>query len=361
QNTGGNPNFRYVDHRYTFDAARRVTQEVQHNVDAAGNATDTLISSFGYDAANNRVFWNNAGTPVTYVFDANARAVTGNFIAGGTAPHQAWTYDAIGTVLTFRTLENGTQKSATTNTYNDANRTVSTVTETAGKDTQTTTRSYDRSLRITQTVLRQGGKTFNYNHSYFGDGREKSIVAFGDAHANSTSTYDPDKVRSSVNLGQGDGQDRPEIKNFTPDNEGHIDSQFHDDGKSATREVREYLYANGNPWAETGNGVDGVKQVFIDSDKYALIQNLGDTFPGSVLTSPTRLADSLMAIASQMYGTPPLWFVIADANGLDPNARLEAGRTLIIPNSVKTGTITAENHVVYSESEVVGSTLPNLK
>ena len=361
QNTGGNPNFRYVDHRYTFDAARRVTREVQATVDAQGNAGETPISEFGYDAANNRIRWNNAGTEITYVFDANARAVSGDFNAGGVLTHQAWTYDAIGNVLTFRTLENGSQKSATTNTYNDANRTLSTVTETAGKDTQTTSRSYDRSLRITQTVLRQGGKTFNYNHSYFGDGREKSIVAFGDANGNSTSTYDANKIRSSVNLGQGDGQDRPEIKNFTPDNEGHLVSQFHDDGKSGTREVREYLYANGNPWGETGNGVDGVKQVFIDSGNYALIQNLGDTFPGGVLTYTTREGDSLMAIASQMYGNPSLWFVIADANGLDANARLEAGKTLTIPNSVKTGTITAENHKVYSESEIVGSTLPNLK
>src|SRR6185369_7828146 len=361
QNTGGNPSFRFVDHVYTFDAARRVTQEVQRSTDASGNVSDTLILSFGYDAANNRVFWNNAGTQVTYVFDANARAVTGDFTNGGTATHQAWTYDAIGNVLTFRTLENGAQKSATTNTYNDANRTVTTISETAGKDTSTTTQTYDRSLRITNTVLRQGGKTFNYVHSYFGDGREKSIVAFGDANGNSTSTYDANKIRSSVNLGQGDGQDRPEIKTFTADNEGHIVSQFHDDGKSATREIREYLFANGNPWAETGNGTDGVKQVLIDSGSYSLIQNLGDTHPGSVLTYTTRGGDSLMAIASQMYGNPSLWFVIADANGLDPSARLEAGRTLIIPNSVKTGTITAQNHRVYSESEVVGSTLPNLK
>src|SRR5439155_45730 len=117
-----------------------------------------------------------------------------------------------------------------------------------------------------QTVLRQSGKTYYYNHSYFGDGREKSIVAFGDAFGNSTSTYDTNRVRSSVNLGQGDGQNRAEVKTFVADNEGHIVFQFHDDGK-----------------------------------------------------------------------------------------------TLTIPNSVKTGNITAENHKLYSESEIVGSTLPNLK
>ena len=53
-------------------------------------------------------------------------------------------------------------------------------------------------------------------------------------------------MRSSVNLGQGDGQNRPEIKTFVSDNEGHIVFQSHDDGKSGTPEQREYLYANGN-------------------------------------------------------------------------------------------------------------------
>jgi len=352
QNTDGNPNFRYVDHVYSFDDARRVFREVQRTTDATGHISDTLISEFGYDAANNRVTWNNAGTLVDYVFDANGRAVQGDF--GST--RQAWTYDAMGNVLTFRTLVDGNTTSLTTNTYNDANRTTVTV-----KDDQTTTQSYDRSLRITQTVLRQRGKTYYYNHSYFGDGRERNIVAFGDAFGNSTSTYDTNKVRASVNLGQGDGQNRPEIKTFAADNEGHIVFQFHDDGKSGTPEQREYVYAGGNPWAETGHGVDGVQQTLIDTGKYNLIQNLGSDFPGGVLTYTTRDGDSLMSIAAQMYGNPSLWFVIADANGLNAGEQLKAGRTLTIPNSVKTGNITAENHKVYSESEIVGSTLPNLK
>src|SRR5262249_31549261 len=203
---------------------------------------------------------------------------------------------------------------------------------------------------------KQSGKTYYYNHSYFGDGREKSISAVGDAFGNSTSTYDANKIRSSVNLGQGDGQDRAEVKTFVADDEGHLVFQFHDDGKSSTREVREYLYANGNPWGETGNGTDGVKQVVLDSGKYSLIQNLGDTFPGGVLSYVTRDGDTLQGIASQMYGSPSLWFVIADANGLAPGEPLHAGKTLTIPNSVKPGHITAENHRVYSESEIVGST-----
>jgi nucleoid-associated protein YgaU len=112
------------------------------------------------------------------------------------------------------------------------------------------------------------------------------------------------------------------VKTFVADNEGHIVFQFHDDGKSGTPEQREYVYAGGNPWAETGHGVDGVQQTLIDTGKYNLIENLGDSFPGGVLTYTTRDGDSLMAIAAQMYGNPSLWFVIADANGLNAGEQL---------------------------------------
>ncbi len=356
QNTDANPNYRYIDHVYTFDGARRVTQEVQRTTDASGHTSDALVSAFGYDAASNRIAWNNQGTIVDYTYDANGRAVQGDFFASGSANQQVWTYDAMGNVLSFRTLKDGNQTSSTITQYNDANR--STV---INKDNQITTQSYDRSLRITQTILRQNGKTFYYNHSYFGDGREKSISAFGDAFGNSTSTYDANKIRIGVNLGQGDGQSRPETKNFVSDNEGHILFQFHDDGKSGTPETREYIYANGNPVGESGHGLNGVQQVLLDTGTYNPIQNLGDSFPGGVLSYTARDGDTLQGIASQMYGNASLWFVLADANGLNPNEPLKAGTTIQVPNSVKSGHITADNHKVYSESEIVGSTLPNLK
>ena len=112
---------------------------------------------------------------------------------------------------------------------------------------------------------------------------------------------------------------------------------------------------------DSGHGTDGVQQANLDTGSYNPVQNLSDTFPGGVLTYTTRDGDSLQGIAGQMYGNSSLWFVLADANGLDPNQPLKAGTTLQIPNTVKTGHITNDNHKVYSESEIVGSTLPNLK
>jgi hypothetical protein len=163
QNTDANPNFRYVDHVYSFDDARRVFREVQRTTDAAGHISDTLISDFGYDAANNRVTWNNAGTLVNYVFDANGRAVQGDF--GST--RQAWTYDAMGNVLTFRMLVDGNTTSLTR---------ILTTTPTALPSPSRTTRpprNRTTAPCASRDVLRQRGKTYYYNHSYFGDGRER--------------------------------------------------------------------------------------------------------------------------------------------------------------------------------------------
>jgi YD repeat-containing protein len=356
QNTDGNPNFRYIDHVYTYDADRRVTQESQRTTDASGHATDAIINGYTYDAASNRLTWNNAGTVVTYTYDADGRVREGDFFTGSDSNQQKWTYDSLGNVLTFNVLKNGSQTSSTVNTYNDANRVLTT-----NKDGEITTNTYDLSQRITRTVLQNNGKTFTYDHTYFGDGREKSVTAFGDANGNSVSTYDANKIQIRVDLGQGDGQTRPEFKTFVADNEGHIIYETHDDGKSAQNETDQFLYANGNPVGQNTRGTDGKLTVQLDQQSYAPVQNLSDSNPGANLTYTVQNGDTLQSIANQMYGNPSLWFVIADANGLSAGETLKAGTILLIPNSIQTGTITSDNHKVYSQSEIVGSTLPNLK
>src|SRR6185312_6683941 len=99
----------------------------------------------------------------------------------------------------------------------------------------------------------------------------------------------------------------------------------------------------------------------LDAASYAPVQNLSDTNPGNNLTYVIRNGDTLQSIALQMYGNASLWFVIAEANGLSAGEALKAGTQILIPNTIKSGTITADNHKVYSESDIVGSTLPNLK
>ena len=356
QNSAHNPNFRYIDHVYTYDADRRVLTEVQRTTDAAGNVSDSIINGYTYDADSNRLTWNNAGVVVTYSYDADDRVIEGDYFTGSDSNQQKWTYDAMGNVLTFTTLKNGSAVSSTVNTYNDENRTL-----TSNKDGQITTNTYDLTMRITRTVLQNNGKTYTYDHTYYGDGREKSVKAFGDANGNSVDTYDVNKMQVRVDLGQGDGQNRPEYKTFIVDNHGHIIYEFHDDGKSSANETDQFLYANGYGVGQNIHGTDGSFSVQLDSDGYSQIQNLGSDNPGINLTYTVQQGDTLQSIAAQMYGNPSLWFVIADANGLNAGDALKAGTVLLIPNTIQSGTLTADNHKVYSETDIVGSTLPNLK
>lgn len=357
-NTGAiiNPNYRYLDHVYTYDAARRLAQVDNRQVNAQGQAGNTLISAYTYDAAGNRHTWDNAGTLVTYTYDADHRVLAGTWTENLVARSESWTYDNNGNVLTFSTDASGTLKT-TRNTFDEQNHTLTT-----DADGQVTTRTFDRSGRMTHMAMVQNGKTYSYDYLYFGDGRERGVNAFGDAHGNSSSTYDANLNRIAVNLGKGDGQDRPETKSMVVDNDGHILNLVHDDGKSAITEVRDYAYAQGNPVGEIGHGTDTTTNtVKLDSDSYSLVLKLGADTPNAAVTRyTTRTGDTLQGIAAAMYGNPSLWFVIADANGLSAGEPLPAGRQLTIPNHIQQGNLTADTHKLYNESEIVGSTLPNL-
>jgi len=361
QNPDANPNFRYVDHVYTYDADRRLVQEVQRTTDASGNTSDSILNAYTYDAASNKSTWNHDSVVVTYTYDADGRVQEGDYYTGSDLNQQQWTYDAMGNVLTYTTLKDGALQTQTVNTYNDENRSLTSSSTSDGK-TQVTTTTYDLTMRITQTVLQNAGKTYTYNYSYYGDGREASVTAFGDAKGTTVSTYDVNKVQTGLNLGQGDGQDRPETKSFIADNDGHIIYEIHDDGKKGDPiEHDQFLYANDNPVGQNVQGTDGKLTVQLDSDSYAPVQNLSDSNPGSNLTYTVGNGDTLQSIASTMYGNASLWFVIAEANGLSAGDTLKAGTQLLIPNTIQSGTITANNHKVYSATDIVGSTLPNLK
>lgn len=92
------------------------------------------------------------------------------------------------------------------------------------------------------------------------------------------------------------------------------------------------------------------------------MQSIGDSFPDSAVGSVVVLGgDTLQSIAARVYGNSSLWFVLADANGLDPNQPLVAGQQLKVPNTVTSGRLDSNAHTVYDEGSIIGSTLPNLK
>ncbi|AJQ94190.1 hypothetical Protein YC6258_02152 [Gynuella sunshinyii YC6258] len=66
-------------------------------------------------------------------------------------------------------------------------------------------------------------------------------------------------------------------------------------------------------------------------------------------------------MAANLLGNANLWFILAEANGLSGTATLKAGQTITVPNSVESGKLDADTHKVYNESEIIGSTMPNVR
>lgn len=371
RSSGGNPNYRYVDHVYTYNQAGDLERIAQRTTAASGAISDATLQAYTYDAARNRRSWTDGASGTTWNYlaaegtsgiDANGRVAS----AFGGINRQRWEYDGAGNVLGFHAYENGVLRNSSVSSYNPAN--VATVVESteynadgSRKSGNKTTTKYDLSQRAQSMVMEQDGKTFTYTYTTLQDGRETRITAAGKANGTSTTQYDANKIRKGVDRGRGDGMDRNDTAFFVADNEGHILYEYHDDGKAASGETREYFYANGNPVAQSGVEFDGSRTLLMDQGDYGLVTNTGSEHPGALSSYTVRAGDTLQSIAGLLYGNPSLWFVLADANGIDPSQPLKEGRTLQIPSTIRTGSITADNHAVYNEGNIVGSTLPNLK
>jgi phage tail protein X len=82
------------------------------------------------------------------------------------------------------------------------------------------------------------------------------------------------------------------------------------------------------------------------------------TDAGSGLQYTLQTGDTLQALAQTFYGDASLWYVIADANGLDANDPLVAGTVIKVPTVTRSSN-TASTYKVYSPGQVIGSTDPN--
>ncbi len=95
---------------------------------------------------------------------------------------------------------------------------------------------------------------------------------------------------------------------------------------------------------------------------YSLRQLGSDGIPGGTVQSHVvRPGDTLQTIAQIYFGSPAYWYLIADANGLSGSEALTEGLTLTIPNQVANSANSAQTFKVYNESEVIGSTSPEIR
>ncbi|WP_426165686.1 LysM peptidoglycan-binding domain-containing protein [Pseudoduganella sp. R-34] len=321
-------------------------EELIWQYDVAGNNTLFIEKRDGvtwstatktYDQSNGNLT-SNTNTLKKLDFDPNALPITGHLfdlrrMSAAEAIHKG--YSPAGWVKTESESQELSQQ------YNAA-----------GKVSKTTMR----------TVTPKSTKTYQYTYDYYGDGRERSIRAFGDASGNATFTYNANDKLVMMNQGRGDGQDRDEISRYVYDNDDHIVAKWHDNGKDGARDRIDYVYAQGNPVAETGTAIQGGAYTAIDTKNYALFENYGKDFPGGTTSSYTvKGGETLQGIANTLWGNPSQWYVLAEANGLSGTEELKAGQVLVVPSNGKSEPITSQTHKTYNENEIVGSKLPNLK
>jgi YD repeat-containing protein len=95
---------------------------------------------------------------------------------------------------------------------------------------------------------------------------------------------------------------------------------------------------------------------------YSVKQIGADGMPsGSIQSHVVRAGDTLQSIAQIYFGSPSYWYLIADANGLQGFEALQEGTTLTIPNKVVNAANSADTFKVYNESEIIGSTSPEIR
>jgi len=277
----------------------------------------------------------------------------------------------VGNITLYRETEDGVVRKTTTNQYDGYRNNTVSKTETRDDDGNVTgqeiTNTFDFSGRLTSNRLHNYGedqdKTFFYIYTYSGDGRQLATRAYGSAKGNATFTYDVNDNLVGLDQGQGDGQSRSELSSFVYDNSGKILAKYHDDGASELQDHLDYVYVQGNTVACTGTSIEagGVTSV-LDSDNYALLVNIDSTFPSqSTVPYTVRAGETLQSIADLVYGNRSMWYLIADANGLNGDEPLQGGRILSIPSASQSGGIDGDTHAIYSQDDVVGGTLPKLQ
>jgi hypothetical protein len=80
------------------------------------------------------------------------------------------------------------------------------------------------------------------------------------------------------------------------------------------------------------------------------------TVPATVIAGA---GDTLRTIASRVFGDESLWYLIADENGLtDPDAAIEEGQSLKIPNRVVSLSNTANSFKPFNIGDAIGDTTP---
>ncbi|WP_212555903.1 LysM peptidoglycan-binding domain-containing protein [Pseudomonas japonica] len=115
--------------------------------------------------------------------------------------------------------------------------------------------------------------------------------------------------------------------------------------------AQSYLYYQGAALANVGN----LSAAQITDTLAPVSEEYPGRTPGNYVVSQ---GDTLASIAQTVWGDSKMWYLIADANGIDPSKALVAGDSIRIPNVVSSTHNDATTFKPYNSGDVIGDTTP---
>ncbi len=135
-------------------------------------------------------------------------------------------------------------------------------------------------------------------------------------------------------------------RKFSTNREGLLISRVENSAKG-----QNYIYYSGKSIASVGNSL---APEILDA-----FENIAPTSTGLGTTSYTVLdGDTLSSIAKGIWGDARMWYVIADANGIDAQTPLSIGRNLIIPAITSSDHNDSNTFKPFKASDVIGDVAP---
>ncbi|PRN03014.1 hypothetical protein A0O30_19765 [Pseudomonas sp. LLC-1] len=115
--------------------------------------------------------------------------------------------------------------------------------------------------------------------------------------------------------------------------------------------TQSYLYYQGAALANYGN----LSAAQITDTLTPISEEYPSRTPGNYVVNQ---GDTLASIAQAVWGDSKMWYLIADANGIDPAKALVVGDSIRIPNVVSSTHNDATTFKPYNASDVIGDTTP---
>ena len=138
-------------------------------------------------------------------------------------------------------------------------------------------------------------------------------------------------------------------KNFASNKSGQINVRA--DFSNSTRRAQSYLYYQGAALANVGN--------LSAAQITDTLTPVSDEYPSRTPDSyVVNQGDTLASIAQAVWGDSKMWYLIADANGIDPAKALVAGDSIRIPNVVSSNHNDSTTFKPYNARDVIGDTTP---